>query len=197
MTKPCLAVLRTTGPSLCLALAVFLAASGSAPAQQAALLAHDLSGFTLDMTYAQVTLVATKPLTWVGTDQYQVTVDGIDYNFTFSAQGHLYRIDSRQVFGHITLDSNFVPTLIDRLTQKFGPPQSNQLLSGPAIWMFQESYTGPKGEKLTRESESLIVLVNASATEPVSVEIQLAAPRIQRRDAEPHPPHRSDPAPHL
>jgi hypothetical protein len=187
MIKPRLAFPRNAGPRLCLALAVFFAAPLAAPAQQAALLAHDLSGFALDMTIDQVTSVANHPLTALGPSQYQVVVDGIDYNFTFSAQGHLYRIDSRQVLGRAPLDSAFAATLTDRLTQKFGPPQSNQFLSGPAIWMFQESYTGPKGEKLTRESESLIVQVTANSTQPVSVEMQLAAPRIQRRDAAPPP----------
>jgi hypothetical protein len=171
-------------------LALLLASALTAPAQQIALLAHDLSGFALDMTVSQVAAVAGKPLTAFGAGHYQVTIDTIDYDFGFSAQGHLYRIDSLQQMGIFVPDSVFASTLIARLMQKFGPPQTNQLPSGPAIWMYQETYTGPKGEKLSRETESLTVLLAGEKGQPVSVEIQLIAPRIQRRDAErpPVPP---------
>jgi hypothetical protein len=50
--------------------------------------------------------------------------------------------------------------------------------------MFQETYTGAKGEKLNRENESLIVLLAGGNGKPVSVEFQLFAPRILRRDAQ-------------
>lgn len=152
--------------------------------QQTGLLAHDLSGFTLDMTTAEVAAVAGKPLTAVGAGHYQVTVLGIDYDFGFTPLGHLYRIDSRQQLGLFTPDPAFAPTLTERLIKKFGQPFSNQLIAGPAIWMFEEPYTGPKGEKLTREIESLTVLVTGAKGDPVVVEMQLVAPRILRRDGE-------------
>jgi hypothetical protein len=50
--------------------------------------------------------------------------------------------------------------------------------------MFLEAYTGAQGEKLTRESESLIVMVAGGNGQPVSVELQLTSPRILRRDAQ-------------
>jgi hypothetical protein len=184
LTVPAINALRR-----CLAIAVFLAAA-TATAQPTGLLAHDLSGFTLDMTVDQVASLANRALNTRGPGHYQVTIDNIDYDFGFSAKGHLYRIDSRQHFGPVTLDSAFAATLTDRLSKKFGPPQSNQLPTGPAVWMFQEPYTGANGEKQTRESESLVVLVAGGNGAPFSVEMQLIAPRIQRRDTEnpPAPP---------
>jgi hypothetical protein len=152
--------------------------------QQTGLLAHDLSGFTLDMTVDEVAAVAGKPLVTVGAGHYQITVYGTDYDFGFTPLGHLYRIDSRQKLALMTPDATFSPTLIERLIKKFGKPSSNQLLAGPAVWMFEEPYAGPKGEKLTRETESLTVLVTSGNSEPVTVEMQMVAPRILRRDSE-------------
>ena len=159
----------------------------SAWAQQGGLLAHDLSGFALDMTVEQVASVANWPLTPTGTGQYQVMIDGIDYSFGFSAAGHLFRIDSRQELLPFPLDAAFAADLTRRLTEKFGQPLSNQLPTGPIVWMYQESYAGAKGEKLTRETESLTVLVAGGTTEPVTVEMQMIAPRIERRDAQTAP----------
>ncbi len=150
--------------------------------QQTGLLAHDLSGFALDMTVDQVTAVAGKPLAQVAAGHYQVGIYGTDYDFGFTPLGHLYRIDSRQQLGMFTPDPAFAPTLTDRLIKKFGQPLSNQLIAGPAVWMFEEPYVGPKGEKLSREVESLTVLVTGGKGDPVAVEMQLVAPWILRRD---------------
>jgi hypothetical protein len=179
-------LLRKPFAALGLACTVMLCSlfAGTCRGQQVGLLAHDLSGFTLDMTVDEVAAVAGKPLTEIGTGHYQVTVLGIDYDFGFTALGHLYRIDSLQQLGRFTPDPAFAPTLSDRLTKKFGQPLSNQLIAGPAIWMFEEPYLGPKGEKLSREIESLTVLVTGGKNDPVTVEMQLVAPRILRRDTE-------------
>jgi hypothetical protein len=168
----------------CLAIGLLGASANAGPAQENGLLAHDINGFALDMTVEQVTALANGPLTSAGGGQYQVSKEGIDYSFSFSALGHLYRIDSRQEIGSFTPDAAFASDLSDRLAKKFGPPQSNQLPQGPAAWMFQETYTGAKGEKLTRENESLIVLIAGGNGKPISVEFQLSAPRILRRDAQ-------------
>lgn len=192
MNNPVLTVFRAPAfrrypflaPFLALALTLFLAANAAnAPTQQTSLLAHDLSGFALDMTVDQVASLANSALSTRGVGHYKVTIDTIDYDFGFSALGHLYRIDSRQHLGPFTPDTAFAATLTDRLSKKFGPPQSNQLPTGPATWKFLESYPGPKGEKLSRESESLTVLVAGRNGGPLAVEMQLIAPRIQRRDA--------------
>ena len=168
----------------CLAMGLLGASATIGPAQENSLLAHDINGFALDMTVEQVTALADGPLVSAGSGQYQVSKEGIDYDFSFSASGHLYRIDSRQELPNFTPDAAFASDLTDRLAKKFGPPQSNQLPQGPAAWMFQETYIGAKGEKLTRENESLIVLLAGGNGHPVSVEFQLTSPRIQRRDAQ-------------
>jgi hypothetical protein len=168
----------------CLAIGLLGVTANYSPAQETALLAHDINGFALDMTVEQVTALANGPLISVGGGQYQMSKEGIDYSFSFSALGHLYRIDSLQEIGSFTPDAAFASDLSGRLAKKFGPPQSNQLPQGPAAWMFQETYTGAKGEKLNRENESLIVLIAGGNGKPVSVEFQLFAPRILRRDAQ-------------
>jgi hypothetical protein len=168
----------------CLAIGLLGASASTGLAQENGLLAHDINGFALDMTVEQVTAFANGPLISAGGGQYQVSKEGIDYSFSFSALGHLYRIDSRQQLPVFSPDAAFASDLSGRLAKKFGPPQTNQLPQGPAAWMFQETYTGAKGEKLTRENESLIVLLAGGNGQPVSVEFQLSAPRILRRDAQ-------------
>lgn len=147
------------------------------------LLAHDLNGFTLDMTVAQVEAVANKPLVPLGGGQYQADVEGIVYNFGFSALKHLYRIDSKQQLGSFVPDSAFANILTGRLQKKFGPPQSNQLPAGPAFWKFTEDYADGNGHNASRETESLLVLLdNGGSDKMVSVEMQLMDLRILRRD---------------
>lgn len=180
-------LLRAGVPRFWLVIGLVIGSGLAAGAQQDGLMAHDLSGFTLDMTVEQVTSVANRALTPTGTGQYQVMIDGIDYSFGFSAAGHLYRIDSRQQLFPFPLDAAFAADLTHRLTKKFGQPLSNQLPAGPVVWMYQETYAGAKGEKLTRETESLTVLVAGGTTEPVTVEMQMIAPRIERRDAQTAP----------
>jgi hypothetical protein len=147
------------------------------------LLAHDINGFSLDMTVEQVAAVAHRPLSPLGGGQYKVTVDGIDYDFGFSVLGHLFRIDSKQPLGHFIPDGAFAATLTNKLSKKFGPPQSNQLPGGPAFWTFLEAYT-TNGERLNREAESLSVMLGAGYGEPVSLEMKLMDFRIMRRDIE-------------
>jgi hypothetical protein len=170
-------------PFIAPVLALFLVATTAAPAQQAGLLAHDLSGFALDMTVDQVASVANRALTTLAPGHYKVSIDTVDYDFGFSSEGHLYRVRSRQHFGQFTADSAFAAALTDRLSKKFGPPQSNQLPTGPATWVFQEFYQGVKGQKLSRETESLTVQIAGGNGAFPSVEMQLTAPKIQRRDA--------------
>ena len=147
------------------------------------LLAHDINGFSLDMTVEQVAAVAHRPLSPLGGGDYKVTVEGIEYGFGFSVLGHLFRIDSKQPLGHFIPDGDFAATLTNKLSKKFGPPQSNQLPGGPAFWTFLEAYT-TNGETLNRETESLSVMLGAGYGEPVSLEMKLMDFRIMRRDIE-------------
>lgn len=165
----------------CLAFALLIASTTASLAQENGLLAHDINGFSLDMTVEQVTAVAHRPLSSLGGGQYKVTVDGIDYDFGFSVLGHLFRIDSKQPLGHFIPDGAFAMTLTNKLSKKFGPPQSNQLPIDPAFWIFLEPYT-TNGERLNRETESLSVMLGAGYGEPVSLEMKLMDFRIMRRD---------------
>ena len=166
-----------------LAVVFFISTAGVCLAQNNGLLAHDLNGFALDMTVAQVEAAANKPLVSLGGNQYQTNVEGIDYIFGFTALKHLYRIDSKQQLGSFDPDSAFAEMLTSRLEKKFGPPQLNQLPTGPAFWNFKENYADGSGHKASRETESLLVVLDSSgADKMVSVKMQLTDLRIQRRD---------------
>lgn len=167
----------------CLAFALLVASTSVSLAQDNGLLAHDINGFSLDMTVEQVVALAHRPLSPLGGGDYKVTVDGIEYGFGFSVLGHLFRIDSKQPLGHFIPDGAFATTLTNKLSKKFGPPQSNQLPRGPAFWSFLEAYTS-NGERLNRETESLSVMLGAGYGEPVSLEMKLMDFRIMRRDIE-------------
>jgi hypothetical protein len=174
---------RWSAFGLCASIGLFIASAGAVQAQEDGLLAHDINGFALDMTVEQVTSLANAPLVPAGGGQYKAKVDGINYNFGFSAQGHLFRVDSRQELGPFTPDANFANALTERLASKFGPPQANQLPDGPAFWKFQEAYTDAKGQQLNRETESLLVMLTGKKGVSLAVEMMLMDLRIQRRDA--------------
>jgi hypothetical protein len=167
-----------------LVVSFFISSAGVGHAQNNGLLAHDLNGFALDMTVAQIEALANKPLVPLDGGRYQADVDGIDYIFGFSALKHLYRIDSKQQLGNFVPNAAFADVLTGRLEKKFGPPQVNQLPAGPAFWRYTEDYADSNGHTASRETESLFVLLSGGKGEPVSVEMQLTDLRIQRRDQE-------------
>jgi len=134
------------------------------------------------MTVQEVTAVAHRPLIPLGRGQYQVKMDGIDYDFGFSVLGHLFRIDSKQELGRFIPDRAFAATLTDKLSKKFGPPQTNQLPGGPALWSFLEEYTDAYGQRLNRGTESLSAMLDGGYGQPVSLEMKLMDFRIMRRD---------------
>ncbi len=170
--------------ALCLSSAFFvlIAFVHTSNAQGKGLLAHDINGFALDMTVQEVTTAAHRPLIPLGRGQYQVKVDGVDYDFGFSVLGHLFRIDSKQELGRFIPDGAFGATLTNQLSNKFGPPQTNQLPGGPAFWSFLEEYTDANGQKLNRETESLSAMLGGGYGQPVSLEMKLMDFRIVRRD---------------
>ena len=165
-----------------LALALILAPA-SGRAQSPGLLARSINNFSLDMTIDQVKAAAGTPLTPLPGGHYKGTIEGIDYNFTFSAQGHLYCIASRQQIAVFTPDDAFAAVLTERLVAKYGPPAANKLPAGPAFWKFEESVPGANGPAATRETESLLVMLAGGGSQAVAVEMQLQDLRIQRRDA--------------
>jgi hypothetical protein len=173
---------RSFALGVCVIVGFFLCYAGIALGQEKGLLAHDINEFALDMTVEQVTALAKMPLVALGGDQYGASVAGIDYDFRFSPLGHLYRVDSRQELGNVTVDADSVRELGDRLAQKFGAPQLNQMPAGPATWRFQEDTTDANGQKLKRETESLTVLISGGKGEPVAVAFKLMSASILRRD---------------
>lgn len=144
--------------------------------------AHDVNGFALDMSVQQVVAVAGRPLTPLGGGQFKVSVNGIDYDFGFSARGHLFRIDSKQQLGRFIPDAQFTAILTEKLSKKYGPPQHNQLPGGPAFWQYLEAYTTTGGQTLNRETESLSAMLSGGYGVPISLEMKLMDFRIMRRD---------------
>jgi hypothetical protein len=175
-------VFRRGAIGSCLGFGLLIASTSASLAQKNGLLSHDINGFSLDMTVQQVAVVAHEPLSSLGGGQYQVNVDGIDYNFGFSVLGHLFRIDSKQQLGHFIPDGAFAATLTNKLSKKFGPPQLNQLPGGPASWEFLEVYTNPNGQSVNRTTESLSAMLGGGWGQPISLEMKLIDFRIMRRD---------------
>lgn len=176
-------VVHAVRRSVC-ALACLYALASISQAQNQGLLSHDVNGVSLDMTVAQVTAAAGKELAALGRGQYEVDVNGIGYSFGFSALGHLYRIDSKQLLGHFIPDKAFALTLTKKLTNKYGPPQTNQLPDGPAMWGFVETYLNAYKLPVNRTTESLSVMLEAGYDRPVYLDIKLMDFRILRRDLE-------------
>ena len=173
---------KRSAPGLCLGLVILISFLNPGRAQDVGLRSHDINGFALSMTVQEVTTVAHQPLTPLGRGQYQVKVDGVDYDFGFSVLGHLFRIDSKQELGRFIPDGAFGATLTNKLSKKFGPPQTNQLPGGPAFWRFLEEYTDASGQRLNRETESLSAMLGGGYGQPVSLEMKLMDFRIMRRD---------------
>jgi hypothetical protein len=145
-------------------------------------LAHDINGFKLGMTIKEVQAVAHQPLRSLGGGQYEATVTDVNYNFGFSILGHLYRIDSQQNLSRFIPDGAFARTLTEKLSAKYGPPQSNQLPGGPAFWQFVESYQEPNGPMINQITLSLSAMLLAGWNQPVSLNLKLMDFRIERRD---------------
>ncbi len=154
-----------------------------APAQPCDLSAHDINGFALDMTVAQVQDAAHRPLEIIGGDQARVTVDGIAYDFGFSVLGHLFRIDTDQGLGHFTPDQAFSDSLAKKMTAKFGRPVNNMLPEGPLAWGCSEPYMNGR-VPMSRDTISLSALLNGGYGEPIMLHLKLMDFRIMRRDLE-------------
>jgi hypothetical protein len=146
------------------------------------LLARNINGYSLDMTVQQVQAVAHESLRSIGAGQYLVTANGIDYDFGFSVLGHLYRIDSKQILGRFIPDEAFARILTKKLSDKFGPPQTNQLPGGPAFWQYVEPYREAGGPVSNRITVSLSALLLGGSGQPISLNMKLMDFRIMRRD---------------
>jgi len=151
-------------------------------AQKDDLLAHDISGYALDMTVAQVEAVAHTRLRPLGGSQYNLIAGGVKYNFEFSVTGHLFRIDSQQTLGRFLPDDSFARTLTRKLVTKFGPPDLNELPNGPISWEHFATYHERSGQVVNRPTISLSALLLGGWGEPITLNMKLLDFRIMGRD---------------
>jgi len=135
--------------------------------------AQDINGIRLGMTVQEVARLFPSGLQRiVGGDQFEATANGIEYNFGFSSQGHLYRIDSSQQLGSFVPNQAFGITLTQKLAEKYGAPQSNSLPDGAAFWSFVEPYVATGGLRLMRGTESLSAMLSGGYGQPVKARLE-------------------------
>jgi hypothetical protein len=159
------------------------AASGRILCERAScLLARDIDGIQLDMTVQEVAALMPNGLEPLGRGQFRAKGAGVEYDFGFSALGHLFRIDSSRTLGRFIPDRSFGDTLKGKLTSKFGKPQADGLPVGPAFWEFAEFYTDARGLQFSRDTESLSAVLGGGFDEPIKLNMKLMDFRILRRD---------------
>ncbi len=151
-------------------------------AQAGTLLAHDINGYSLDMTLAQVEAVAKGPLESIGGGQYKMKVNVIDYDFGFSVLGHLFRIDSDQDLGNFIPDRSFAKTLTERMAKKYGLSPDGQPDEGPIGWAYTEKHAGSYGTVNVLPTVELSAYWDGGDGQPVMLHIHLIDFRIMRRD---------------
>lgn len=159
-----------------LTLVAALAIAAPASAQTSApitsnMRASDIGGFRLGEPIAEVR--ARTSLTPLGRGDFEAVADGVSYDFGFTPLGRLYRIGSTQPLGAFTPDRAFTVQLVNRLTEKYGPPLRNQLPDGEALWTFAESYVQPDGSPGRRFTESLEVMVGGGYGTPIELQMKL------------------------
>lgn len=144
--------------------------------------AQDINGIRLDMTVQQVARLLPNGLIPIGGGDFQAVNGDTSYDFGFTALGHLYRIDSRQILGRFLPDREFGLHLTAKLVAKYGPAEGNQLPGGPASWDFVENNATAQGAMLTQRAESLSAILNRGYDAPVTLDLKLMDLRILRRD---------------
>ena len=156
-----------------MALAVVIAAPAyaQAPAIVSNLRASDVNGFRLGEPIAEVR--ARARLTPLGRGDFEAVVDGVSYNFGFTPGGRLYRIESTQTLGAFVPDRAFTVKLSDQLSTKYGPPASNSLPDGTALWTYAATVTQPDGSRTTSPTESLEVMLLGGYGQPVELNVKL------------------------
>jgi hypothetical protein len=178
MNRACLSKLVV----LWLAFGIFVQRGSAQISDQTDLLAHDINGYALDMTVSQVEAIAHRPLESLGGGQYRLSFRGQAYDFGFSALGRLFRIDYQEGLGNFIPDEAYGRSLGRKLTEKFGPPHSNELPTGPVSWRYLEPYRGIGGQILQRDTLSLSVWMVGGWRQPIVLNMKLMDFRIMRRD---------------
>ena len=143
--------------------------------------ATDINGIHLDMTVAEVSRIFAGELESIGAGQFKAERDGTSYDFGFTPLGHLFRIDSSQELGRFEPDTAAAIALTQKLSQKYGMAQSNQLPGGPASWEFMEYYEND-GFRLLRFTESLDAMFVTHYQDSTTLDLKLMDFRILRRD---------------
>jgi len=152
----------------------------------ACLAAHDINGIKLDMTIAEVAQLFGGQLQSTGGGYYRARKGDTQYSFIFTPLGHLYHIQSSEELGAFEPDANIAAALTQKLTDKYGRPEMNQLPNGPASWDFIENVTeyGSYGAHYNEFTERLSAMFMPHYQGPTTLELTLADFRINRRDAE-------------
>ena len=152
------------------------------PRSSQELLANDINGFALGMTVLQVEHLAQRQLRPLGRGDYELDLKDRKYDFGFSILGHLYRVDYEQSLGRFNADDSYAANLTNRMTEKFGPPQTNQLPGGPISWEFSELYQEAGGPIISRTTVSLAAWLTGGWGQPIMLNMKLMDFRILRRD---------------
>lgn len=146
------------------------------------LLAHDINGYTLDMTVEQAKAISNEPMQSLGHGHFQVKTSDVDYDLNFSILGHLYLIESVQDLGIFTPDATYARTLTEKLTRKFGKPQNNMLPDGPVQWGWSQDFIKAGTPPYSLPTVELSALLLGGYGQPITLHMHLIDFRIERRD---------------
>lgn len=169
-----LATLLFTTPEL--SGAANVPAEGGQPIRSATK-ARDIGGFALGMPVRDAAKLSA--LEGIGNGQYQTTKDGIEYDFSVTPLGRIYRIDSEQVVGRFAIDDIFLRALAAKLTAKYGQPTN--ATSETFQWSLIEPVKHTGGDPLPFETNWASAYVGGDA-DGVTVHIKLIDFRILWQD---------------
>lgn len=118
----------------------------TAPVAVSATTARDIGGYELGMAIGEVRRRMT--LSHIAGETFAGTDGDISYEFGFTPRGRIFRIHSIQKLGAFHPDASFARTLSNKLTAKYGAPNSNALPGGPISWETIETVQYPSGQNL-------------------------------------------------
>lgn len=143
--------------------------------------ARDVNGFALGTTVSEIR--TRMQLTHVDGEVFRGNSNGVNYEFGVTPLGRVYRIESSQPLGRFNLDLTFTRNLTAKLERKYGPPESNQLPTGPISWSLIEPVTHSDGTVLPFRT----MTVDASFSDDFgmhSLEIRMQDYRVLWADSE-------------
>ncbi len=159
-----------------LALPNAIAAQGTT-ARKSATRVTDVNGFRLGMTVAEANSLA--PMVSNGGQYFVTNKDGIEYDFSVTPKGRIYRITTTQNLGKFEIDQQFLTTLRRRLTAKYGVPSH---VSGEVFfWNLTEPVADEYGTVLPFTTMSVSAMV-AGDDDGQTLEIFMIDYRIRWAD---------------